>query len=47
METVGNSKGHHDGGNGAGLDILCVDDLAFALILRLIMNKAHQITIIL
>jgi hypothetical protein len=47
METVGNSKGHHDGGNGAGPDILCIDNLAFALILHFIMEKAHQITIIL
>ena len=41
MKAIGDSKRHHDGGNGAGLDILGVDDLAFALILRLIMNKAH------
>ena len=47
MKAIGDSKGHDDGGNGAGLDILCIDNLAFALILHFIMDKAHQITIIL
>ena len=47
MKAIGHSKGHDESGDGACSDVSCIDNVALALIFSLVVNKAHQITVIL
>ena len=47
MKAVGHSNGHDDGGDGACSDVSCIDNLALALVFSLVMDKTHQVTVVL
>jgi len=47
MKAVGHSKWHDDRGDRPCGDVFCIDNLALALVFGLVMDKTHQITIVL
>ena len=46
VEPVGHPKGHDNRRYWPRLDMLCVDNQAFALILGLVVYEAHEVSII-